>query len=183
MTKTRKIIASAFVFVFLLASFAVPASAARLPWWLVNRNGHVNYVGSTRYSAYFLWAVPVWNAHTSTAPQSRNVIRASGIWDSADVHVGDYTDRNCHFVAFVGRRALFGNGAFNAGRMRFNTHHMNALNQAQRRWVMLHELGHTMGVYHIAGDNVMRGDIISTRNTLSNLDRQWADNAWRHFRG
>ena len=172
-----KLIVVLFVLVFVVGCFSVFAST--LPtnvqsWWMVDSGGKMDWGGSTRYQSEFNYAVGVWNAH-------RNVIREVKLNTMRDVGLGDYNDNRDESAAHVQPKFPIVNGGFYARRMRFNQARMDNYTLAQKRMVALHELGHTLGVDHISGDNVMHPNIIS-RITLSDNDKAAANRAWNYHR-
>lgn len=142
------------------------ASAAKvklISWNLVNKKKQLNWDGKTSYQKEFNFGVGVWNKY------KKGVIRKKTAKVTADARLSDYSKKE-PIVAVTSSR----------GTMKFNRYNMKKLTLNQRRNVMIHELGHALGLAHNTKEDVIFS-YVTSRITLSGNDQASYNAAYRKY--
>lgn len=119
------------------------ATANLLSWWMVDSGGHLDWSGSTTFSSQFNSAVNTWNNYKS------GVIRKDTILTVNDVTIKDvgYISQDVY-----ARTTAEKPSGKTTGEIKFATSLLNGASNSLKKAVIIHELGHALGLDHYTGD-------------------------------
>lgn len=150
-------------FIVLITPIQAAAAVKLTGWDLVDNTSHVEWEGSTRYQAEIKYAAALWNSY------KKGVIRKRSGKMKRDVYISDYS-KNEPVVAITSSR----------GTIRINTYNMKKLNDKQRKNVVIHEFGHTLGLAHNTKKDVI-STYVTTNIKLSNNDKASYTRAYKNY--
>lgn len=142
----------------------VEAKAKLLNWNLVGKDKHLNWSGKTRYQKEFDYGVRVWNKH------KKGVIRKKSRKMKNNLTVSDYTKKEPVVAVTSGR-----------GTIKINNYHMRNLTTNQKRNVMIHELGHALGLAHNTKSDVVF-TYVTSKTTLSKNDKESYNAVYKKYK-
>lgn len=165
-----KIIATTAIVVatfFIVSSLqALPASAATaktLSWDLVDSGKHLDWDSNTAYKSHVTAASNIWNL------QKPGIIRPDTATRVQDVFVSDYYERS-NTAGVTSSR----------GTIKLNKYRMAGYAHAKRRNVVLHEIGHALGLAHNKKGDIMYANVSNTSIVSAN-DKASYNAAYRKY--
>ncbi|MDR0751314.1 MAG: matrixin family metalloprotease [Christensenellaceae bacterium] len=131
----------------------------QLGWWLVDSGKHLDWDGSCSYMTQWYEGVKRWNSHRP------GVIRVDTFWIIEDVKISDVSITNSATAATT----------YSNGKIRFNVIIMNTLTDDEKLNVVMHELGHAMGLDHSSSENSIIYTYVTSITSLSQDDKNGYD--------
>lgn len=132
-------------------------------------NGEQVYEDTTGYDDARIFAQGAWDAHISIN------IRHDDWLSITDVEWGDYSSNSSTWGVFTCRNP-------GADDIRLNSFNLNGKTQEQKRYVALHEEGHSLRIAHtdppIAGDLMNGSEAGSSNNTITSHTHCDYHNIW-----
>lgn len=133
-------------------------------WNCVDSSKHLDWVVDSKYSSLVPTAAAVWNGYKS------GVIRESTSNAQTDIMIYDVTRSDNNAAT-----------TYSSGLMELNTTHMDGYTNNARLNVIIHELGHALGMGHLnRSDNVLNWYVNETI-TLDDLNRNSYDMAYSNY--
>lgn len=127
-------------------------TTAVLNWDLVDSGGHLDWTSESSYTNHVWTAMSKWN-------RVHNVIRKLAFMNFRDVEIYDtFTNKS-----WIGN-------TYSDGRIALNQYHMRNLSSNEQLSVVMHELGHALGLGHNRVTDVMCGSADAFPVELSEND-------------
>ncbi|HHW89278.1 MAG TPA: matrixin family metalloprotease [Clostridiales bacterium] len=134
-------------------------------WWLVDSGKHLDWDGTCSYMDQWYEGVRVWNAYKP------GVIRVDTFWIIEDVKISDFYNNNTNVVGVCSSN----------GTIKFNKYHMDKLNNNGKLSVVIHEIGHALGIAHNDNYYSIMYPYFTGHTKLFNCDKAAYDAAYKKY--
>lgn len=145
------------LFLHLSISVVSASTVSILTWWLNGNDGMLRYYSYTKYYSNADFGCRTWNKYTKTI--------CSRVYDSSINKPVIISDENVNGSAF--------GTAFSSGKIVLYKSKMDPASETTRNHVLLHELGHALGLAHNREKDVMymymNNVIVPTENDIASL--------------
>ena len=145
--------------------FLYKAAKSLLSWDLVDSGKHLDYYADdSAYKSYVETAVSVWNGH------KQGVIREDNLLRTREVEVVD-------FQTLENASGLMDPN----GTLKINSSFMNSVEENKKINLLVHEIGHALGMGHITGKNNVMSYVVNTKITLTESNTVSYDMAYDRY--